>query len=382
MKAEQSDILITCKIQQGAIVARISYPQADSFTRYACYLTDRNKRTLQKQMYQKDPEFTFPVQPGLYYVRAFIRTRPKEDPDTVTIVRESKWVSVYPTVSLEYSELESLEFPRNKLMVYAIQWGGVPFEFAIYCPREAKEAVVLGTGNVRADTCLPIFSRITWAKEIPGCAIYYFDPTRYIEGGTLYWGYGTNQWWYLENVAVLLKRILDKLGISISNTLFFGSSGGGFTSVLLASMLHGRVTAINPQMIVQNYHSFAVRNLRTAVLKPGEELLIERTHAVKLFEREGFFPPLQIWQNSSEPRDITSQVVPFLQELSEYGLDWGDKLRIRFYYQEGGHAAMPPKEDCLKMMVEELARPEPTLSADSGPYPPGSLLARLEAGEF
>ena len=65
-------------------------------------------------------------------------------------------------------------------------------------------------------------------------------------------GTATNDRWYLEQIAVLLGRILEKLDIPISNTLFYGSSAGGYMSMCLAAMLRSRVTVINPQFIVEN----------------------------------------------------------------------------------------------------------------------------------
>ena len=382
METVKDDFSVTCSVQHGAIVAEISYPAEDASTWYACYLLDEKKNTIQKQMYQKEPVFAFSVQPGVYYVRAFVSTRPAKGQDPVKLTQYSKSVTVYPTVNLDYREVEQTDFHQEQLTIYAIRWSGVTFEFAIRCPAGAKNAVVLGSGDVGSQPSRPVFFRVSWAGKLPGCAIYYFDPTVYVGKTTLCWYYGTNQRWYLENIAVIVKKILDNLGISTADTLFFGSSGGGFSSILLGSMLHGRVLAINPQMIVENFYPSFIVLLKKAALAPGEELLSERTDAIRLIQREDFFPPILIWQNSMAEHDLKTQTIPFIEELGESGVDCGGNLRIQFYCLEGGHRAMPPEADCLRVISEELARPEPSLSDKPGSYPPGSLLARLEAGEF
>ncbi len=385
METVQNAFFVTCSVQHGAIVAEISYPATNISTRYACYLLDEKKNTIQKQMYQENPVFTFSVQPGIYYIRAFVSTKLVKGQEPIKLTQYSKAVPVYPTVSLEYEEIEQTDFHNEQLTIYAIRWNGVTFEFAVHCPVGAKAAVVLGSGDVGRQPSRPAFHRITWANQIPGCAIYYFDPTVYIGKTTLCWYYGTNQRWYLENIAVLIKKILNRLSIFTVNTLFFGSSGGGFSSILLGSMLHGRVLAINPQMIVQNFYPSFIRLLKETVLAPGEELLSERMNAIQLIQREGFFPPIHIWQNICSASDIKEQLIPFLSQIAEGAINAQNHLRVSFYSghdNRNNHNAMPPETDCLRMITEDLTRLEPSLLTDSGPCPPSSLLSRLEAGEF
>lgn len=367
-------------VAQGAVTAEIRYPAADSSTRYACYLVDEKRETVQKQMYQKDRVFTFPVEPGVYGIRAFVSTGgPGQEPTRFT--RLTQLVTVCPTVALDYSEMEKTDFCREQLTIYTVQWNGASFAFAVRCPPTARRAVVLGPGDVGWQSDRPAFHRLSWAEQVPGCAIYYFDPTVYGGRSGLCWGYGTNRRWYLEHIAVLLKKILDRLSIPLADTLFFGSSGGGYMSILLAAMLHGRAMAINPQLELERDYPARQKRFRAAVLEPGEDLLPERTHVLRLIEREGFFPPVRLMQNQTAQVMVTDLLVPFLEQLSRWGRAGVENLHIHFYSQGGGSGAMPSKADCLRLMAEELEHPAPCLAADS-PYPPGSLLARLEAGEF
>ena len=173
------------------------------------------------------------------------------------------------------------------------------------------------------------------------------------------WGYGTNDRWWLKDIAVLLQRILEKLNIRLEDTLFYGSSGGGFTAMLLASMFRSRASVINPQFIVENYHEAHVQLMKQACLKEGETLIPERTNALALFQQTGYFPPLHVMQNIYSDRDIKTQITPFLEQLSANPMDCNGRLRLDFYADEGGHNAMPPKELCLRQMAEDLSLPIP-----------------------
>ena len=385
--AINKDFTIQCKASRGVIVVNASYPSANQFTTYACYLINPQTRAIiQRQMYQAQPEFRFSVSAGTYVVKVFISYKTSEEQEAVRFSKlsqpvEAKSKLAFPTVAVDYKDLEQLDLCRKGTTLYKIAWNGVTFDFAIHYDKAAKSAVVLGTGAIRVRTNLPAFNRISWAGDMPGCAIYYFDPTLYSNDIALCWCYGTNKRWYLENIAVILYKLLEKLNIARKDTLFFGSSGGGYTSMLLASMLHGRASVINPQFFLERYLPSWFPNFRKAVLRPGEELIPERISVTQLLKREGFFPPMQVWQNQTSQNDQKNQLLPFLKELVDSPLVYGGKLTVAFYYNEGGHNAMPSKEDCIEVIKRELARPAPCLE-ESGPYPKNSLLARMEAGEF
>ncbi len=366
----------------GTITAKADYPAANQFTTYGCYLIDRQTRTiLQRKSYQPEPIFQFHAEPGLYYARVFIRTKADETEEPVKFASSSKSVRVYAVVPVRYEELEQLDLFRPGMTLYKIDWDGVTFDFAVNYIENASSAVVFGTGAITAQVPFPVFSRINWSPELSHCAIYYFDPALYSKKLNLFWCYGTNRRWYLENIAVITYKLLKKLHISQQDTLFYGSSGGGYTSILLASMLHGRAFVANSQFILPRYLPARFPKFKEAVLQPGEELIPERISAAALIRREGFFPPLQVWQNDTAPNDVKNQIAPFLQELVEYSLSYGERLSIVFFSREGGHNGMPDKADCIASMDEMLSRRFPCLD-ELGPLPPDSLLARLAAGEF
>lgn len=95
------------------------------------------------------------------------------------------------------------------------------------------------------------------------------------------------------------------------------------------------------------------------MLKPGENLLEERIRAVSLFQRESCFPFIHLIQNIQAENDMTTQLIPFLSEITEARIDCGGRLIIEFYSAEGGHGAMPGKEETLRFIGEDLERPLP-----------------------
>lgn len=361
---------------QGDTLSVTVHPLTRSLpARYACYLLDNHKTVLQKLPYQRERVFSFSVPPGTYQARVFARARPKKEEPPVIVSQYTQPVFVHAEKKLDYHALDETDFHSEQLIYYRVYWDEMEVHLAVRCPPEADRAVVLSSGDALCDEGAP-FHRLSWAEEIPGCAIYYRDPTLAHGESTLDWGYGTGERWYLECIAVLVKKILDSLGIAPSDTLFFGSSGGGFMSILLAAMLHGRAAVLNPHLDLTRLWPAQLERFRASVLKPGETLIPHRTRVLSLIEREGFFPPIQIVQNRTDSWGISRQLTPFLAELPGLDTPPGKHMWVQFYDIGGGCGALPPKEDCLALMAQALARPEPCLE-DSAPCPPGSLLARL-----
>ncbi len=294
----------------------------------------------------------------------------------------------YPVREIRYQDLENEPFDSTVPTVYAIVRDGVRFEFLVRRRKHCRQAVVFGTGTLSVPSeKWPFFSRHTWMDDLPYNCIYYFDPTLYLGGVMLAWGYGTNRRWYLREIGGLLRTILGKLGVEPKDALMMGSSGGGFTSLMLATMLRSRALAINPQTDFRRYYAEdKVRDLRQTVLKSGEDWIPERSSVAKLIRRERYCPYMHIVQNLFVVQDVATQLTTLQKELCGGAADvrcGTGKFKIEFYYDRGGHGAMPPKATCLEFIRQDLcaqyADEEPTPEPDRSPVPAEEETAPEEA---
>ena len=377
----------TISVKQGYIVVDVTAPEALPTTRYAYYLYETTQGVVEKRGYSKEATCLFqPPRAGKYYVKVFVRNYSKDAPNervtnskvTVPVFFPQRQLSaapIYPTIKVDYESLEQVQFEPGKGTIYDILWNGVHFEFFVHYKPDRTQALILGTGDVGQHP-RPYFARISWARELPYTSIYYSDPTSYGKGCTLGWGYGINDRWYLEDIARILMRILSKLNIKTEDTLFYGSSGGGFTSMMLATMFRSRASVINPQFFVENFYPKSVDALKSACLRRGETLLPQRTAVLTAFQREGWFPYLRVMQNIQAEADIQLQLSPFLEQLARSGLDCDDRLTIDFYSSEGAHKVMPSKSRCLQQIAADFSRPI-SMGAQSKPLPRDSFFQRL-----
>lgn len=85
--------------------------------------------------------------------------------------------------------------------------------------------------------------------------VFCMDPTLYLNGFLqLGWGIGKNDNYYLEKSSLILRDILALMKIRPEDSVIFGTSAGGFLSVIMGIYLKGaKVVADNAQLDVRNW---------------------------------------------------------------------------------------------------------------------------------
>lgn len=266
--------------------------------------------------------------------------------------------NTYPRKELSFHQLGAENFSPEVPTIYAIEWDGVTYELLIHRQPKSGQAVVWGNGAVdKTKHSLPIFQRHSWGNSQAFNGIWYFDPTLYRGESSLYWCYGTNDRWYLKDIAYLVYFILNTWNISMKQVLYFGSSGGGFTSMMLAVLLRGKALAINPQFDCRRYYNSTYLNLlKEHVLDTSEELITARISVVECIRKEKYFPSIHVVENLLSKRDMKDQLIFFLEEISS--CDEEGPLRITFYRNTNGHNGLPSKEQCIELIKQDMPTPE------------------------
>src|SRR5699024_3294470 len=115
--------------------------------------------------------------------------------------------------------------------------------------------VVFSNGAVdRSKSDLPVFMRHTWSDDINASCIYVDDRTIHDSNLSIGWGIGNKDIYYLDEMGIIIRRILKILGYKNSNTFYFGSSAGGMMSMILATKhMYSNAIVNNPQMFTYNF---------------------------------------------------------------------------------------------------------------------------------
>jgi hypothetical protein len=181
-------------------------------------------------------------------------------------------------------------------------------------------------------------------------AIFCMDPTLYINDLSVGWGVGKNENYYLENSSLILKTIIKKMNINLENTVIYGTSAGGFISIIMGIYLKGaKVLADNSQLDVSNW---AVMNAVDSVLEYcfdniGSALKYsERFSVIESFIKNNYVPKIFIHVNLCSKIDNSMQLVPFLEKIEKMkNIKEYNNIEIILHYEEKkGHDGLTQSE--------------------------------------
>ena len=250
LRHERDDMLI-------ATVA-LNASQTGQFSFYVF----RNGEKIHTQWYSPNPVLRFCIQaePGLYQVLVFLLT-----PDSKTIKKYSNTVFPYPIV---YSLGHAFKRPQPEertLLLHGKYW---KFPTLYFDGKEQQRLFVMLSAAVdRSKYRLPVFNRWTWAemKKFPGHVLCVADPTLELHDAmNLGWYLGTDENDASEELSRFIRRFAEVLGIPEDKIVIWGSSGGGFAALALASRIEkATAVAVNAQTDILAYeiarHIEAVR---------------------------------------------------------------------------------------------------------------------------
>ncbi|AMD18073.1 hypothetical protein TL18_08615 [Methanobrevibacter sp. YE315] len=251
-------------------------------------------------------------------------------------------------IEVDFDEIETYDFPLDEPFGLDINYKGIRYCLVMRLSSTNKNLICCGPGahgrNVQTSDGTykkpPFIQRWSWYKYFEESFIAYADPIFfYDERITLGWLVGDKNQWYLETVSEIIKKICKNQGIYHSNILFYSSSGGGFTSTGLGTLIKGsKVLVNNPQMNILNYHEFHINHLFRILYKefPGltKSQIIKkigyRIDMIKLFKKEKYIPPITYYLNVESDDDLYNHCIPFINDIKKLPY-FKDNLIIHAY---------------------------------------------------
>ncbi|WDF32266.1 hypothetical protein PTW37_10305 [Arthrobacter agilis] len=215
---------------------------------------------------------------------------------------------------------------------------------------DTKRAFIVSPGFMKRDeTPHPYFQRIKMFGELDGIGISIADPSLDLaEDVQIGWLLGSRWVDYTLTVAAFFEGMLAHFDIPHRHALFFGSSGGGFISLKLATYIRGaKALAMNPQTELLRFHD--VREL-SRVLEAGwpniNNMTIHRDYAHRfsiaaLWNKEQHIPNAIVMVNTYDPWHIEHHIAPLIKGMANKTIAAGG-LQVRFYSSEAsGHNPLP-----------------------------------------
>lgn len=251
----------------------------------------------------------------------------------------------YPEVTIQEYELDNYEIQSDCLYVLRVIRGGVPYEYLINRRSDNDKLIVFNNGAVaEGNVSVPVFQRHSWANLLKTSSVFCMDPTLYLNSFLqIGWGIGKNEDYYLENSSLILMKIIEKMGISLKNTAIYGTSAGGYLSVIMGIYLKGaKVVADNSQLDVRNWiFKDALSSVLTfAFDNIGDALNYkERFSIIDAFEKHDYVPKIYLHVNLCSTADNSTQLVPFLKsaEAMKHVREYNDIEVFLHFEPDKGH---------------------------------------------
>ncbi|MGG7141910.1 hypothetical protein ACQPVP_00370 [Clostridium nigeriense] len=225
-------------------------------------------------------------------------------------------------IEIDFNSLNQLVLDKDEEFLLVVRSNGVNFEFLVKRKVTSENLIVFGSGAYNINKLRPpIFQRYSWINEFDENIIYYNDPTLYLSDITLGWGYGTEKIHYLEIIYKIIDKLINIIKIQRKKTIFYGSSGGGFMSIILSTFLKGSTAIVNnPQVDITKYHIGPIRKLFSQIYADRDindifKIKRERLNVIDMFKKENYIPRIVYYQNIACDFDIENQFYVFINEL-------------------------------------------------------------------
>ncbi len=267
----------------------------------------------------------------------------------------------YPEYTIKYCDLNNISIKNDTMYVLRVLKDDVPYEYLINRKSNSDKLIVFNNGAIAGGNVnAPVFQRHSWANKIKTSSVFCMDPTIYIDDYLQTgWGVGKNENYYLENSSLILKTIIEKMNISLDNTVIYGTSAGGYLSIIMGIYLKGaKVVADNAQLDTTRWiFKEALDSVITFCFDNVSDSLKykERFSIIEAFKKSGYVPKIYLHVNLCSVADNSTQLVPFLCSMEESNdiLGYNDIEVILHYEKEKGHNGLN-FNDAIKFLYKVL----------------------------
>jgi hypothetical protein len=227
--------------------------------------------------------------------------------------------------TIEFTTLDSMMINLYESSIYCTKAYPLPYAFFLKKPMLGRPLIVFGQGDQNRKTVtLPRFQRMDWASKLDYNALIFSDPTLHLspEMG-LGWLLGTKDHYVLFYIKEIIEKIRIALSIKGNNILFYGSSAGGFTSLMLASYFDGSSCLVNnPQTDVLKFTMGGVQNMLRLGFdgvsrEVARNLYGNRMSFIERIRENAYLPNIFYLQNLLDEHHYYDHMLPLIDQIQK-----------------------------------------------------------------
>ncbi|MBL0511286.1 hypothetical protein [Aeromonas media] len=249
-----------------------------------------------------------------------------------------------------YDSIDSIEI-HDVSAIYHINIDGYYLSLFFNPKITSEKLYVLSPGYLeRKKFQHPYFQRMSWLDSINASGIIITDPTLSIHHDIgIAWFQGTKSKFAIPLIVKVIEKFRNHLKVIRKKVLFYGSSAGGFASLMMSCLMKGSCCVVNnPQTNVLNFRE----NIATKMIErcypdtTNNEIhnfYILRLSAERYFIANENIPKCLYVQNISDVEHYNNHFIPFISGLGQQFTkknirDAFDNIIVKLYKSESsGH---------------------------------------------
>lgn len=256
------------------------------------------------------------------------------------------------------------EFSFNDDGHYIIHNGSITHNIYIKRSRtKSSRLYVFGQGAVDKSKKQPNFQRISWVDDIDDNIIIIDDPT--IAGNELSigWFQHSRDVNYFYHFSILLKNIAVDMNLDIENPILYGSSAGGFSSLMLSPYFQNPIVVINnPQTDWTLFYEPKVNSVLTQIyngidINEYREKYPLKFSVINVFKATSKIPTIIFMQNIDDTFHYERHCLPLLNWIqSQYKNNALTKNPLITYFYRNSIEGHSPCSKEVTLQYLNLAR--------------------------
>lgn len=196
----------------------------------------------------------------------------------------------------------------------------------------------------------PYFQRMSWLERINASGIIITDPTLSIHNDIgIAWFQGTKKRFAIPLIVRVLEKFRLFMKVERKKVLFFGSSAGGFASLMMSCLMKGACCVVNnPQTEVLMFRENIKDKMLTRCYPDmsSEDIIrhfTPRLSVASYFIANKHIPKCIYIQNISDTEHYHQHFLPFISRLGDFfndrdGRATFDNIIVKLYKSEAaGH---------------------------------------------
>lgn len=258
----------------------------------------------------------------------------------------------------DIEDLNNIKIKFNKKMEIHYTSDNFTYCFLIVLKKHSEKLLVLSNGAIDPKRSKPpVYMRSKWSDEFDASHIFLDDPTIHKNKLRIGWGQGAEDEFVLEVYSEIIKLLTKKIAVEDKNVYYYGSSAGGFMSMILSSMHEESNTIVNnPQTDVIKYVESASKPLIENVYGDVEYAYKNYAHrldVIKAFKYYGYTPNILYVQNRLCSPDMQKHYFPYMQKYSKAKLDMEKTSTLFYHNKKAGHSPLG-REDTVKLINSKM----------------------------